>query len=403
MAVDKRTQKWLREGITAVRRGQRERARTLLRQVLEQEAGSAEAWWWLSQAAGDPAEQQHALQRVVALNPDHPEAHARLVELRLQRLPAASAAPTPAPPEPDVWADNLPGVPLEADDGVDNPFQCPYCGQPTGSDDRRCPHCRAGLYRRVAVSRSSDALRRLQLVLGIGLGAGILELAAPLLALGYRQGTAAPANYELLLAVPGVQSFLGNFLSLAPATIDLLLKSLLVRTALYVVLILGLRARWRLAYYGTMLGMLADVLFSVYLLVAGHLGWAGLLLNMVLALGAALILFAVSYEFAVNHERLLVRPDGHARGPQDYYRRGHAYRRQGMWAMAVAQWRKAVGLAPHVPVYYKDLGLGYAQIGRYDRSLRALHEARRQSPEPEELDQIIALVEARAQQERARS
>ena len=70
--------------------------------------------------------------------------------------------------------------------------------------------------------------------------------------------------------------------------------------------------------------------------------------------------------------------------------------------MAVAQWRKAVGLAPHVPVYYKDLGLGYAQIGRYDRSLRALHEARRQSPEPDELDQIIALVEAKAEQERGR-
>jgi tetratricopeptide (TPR) repeat protein len=199
-----------------------------------------------------------------------------------------------------------------------------------------------------------------------------------------------------------VQSFLGEFLSLAPATVDLLLKSLLVRTTVYVVLILGLRARWRLAYYGTMLGMLADVLFSLYLLVEGYLGWAGLLLNMVLALGAALILFAVSYEFAVNHERVLVRPDGQARGPHDYYRRGHVYRRQGMWAMAVAQWRKAVGLAPHVPVYYKDLGLGYAQIGRYDRSLRALHEARRQSPEPDELDQIIALVEAKAEQERGR-
>jgi lipoprotein NlpI len=170
----------------------------------------------------------------------------------------------------------------------------------------------------------------------------------------------------------------------------------------YVLLILGLRARWRLAYYGAMLGLLADVLFALYLLVAGHLGWAAVLLNGVLALGAGVMLFAVSYEFAVNHERLLVRPDSTSRSPQDFHHRGHLYRRQGQWALAVAQWRKAVGLAPHQPDYYRDLGLGYAQLGRFDRSLRALHEARRQSANSAEIDQIIAVVEAQARQERAR-
>jgi tetratricopeptide (TPR) repeat protein len=74
-----------------------------------------------------------------------------------------------------------------------------------------------------------------------------------------------------------------------------------------------------------------------------------------------------------------------------------------MWALAVAQWRKAVGLAPRQAEYYRDLGLGYAQIGRYDRSLRALHEAQRQSSDPAEVGRIIALVEAQAQRGRART
>jgi len=65
--------------------------------------------------------------------------------------------------------------------------------------------------------------------------------------------------------------------------------------------------------------------------------------------------------------------------------------------MAVAQWRKAVGLAPRVPDFYKHLGRGYAQIQRFDRSLRALKEAQRQAPEDADIAEIIRLVETKAE------
>jgi hypothetical protein len=55
-----------------------------------------------------------------------------------------------------------------------------------------------------------------------------------------------------------------------------------------------------------------------------------------------------------------------------------------------------VGLAPQTPVYYKHLGIGYAQIKRFARSLRALEEARRQAPADAEIAEIIALVQAKA-------
>jgi lipoprotein NlpI len=88
----------------------------------------------------------------------------------------------------------------------------------------------------------------------------------------------------------------------------------------------------------------------------------------------------------------MVKADPSARSPLDFYRRGQHYRRRGMWAMAVAQWRRAVGLAPDVPGYYKQLGIGYARIKRFDRSLRALEEAGRQAPDDGQIAEIIALV-----------
>ena len=53
--------------------------------------------------------------------------------------------------------------------------------------------------------------------------------------------------------------------------------------------------------------------------------------------------------------------------------------------------------APQTPQYYKHLGIGYAQIKRYDRSLRALEEGRRQAPNDRDIAEAIALVKSRAE------
>ena len=93
----------------------------------------------------------------------------------------------------------------------------------------------------------------------------------------------------------------------------------------------------------------------------------------------------------------MVKADPGARSPLDFYKRGQQYRKRGMWAMAVAQWRKAVGLAPQVPGYYKQLGIGYAQIKQFDRSLRSLEEANRQAPDDSQIDEIITMVRGQSE------
>ncbi|MBN1967153.1 MAG: tetratricopeptide repeat protein, partial [Anaerolineae bacterium] len=56
------------------------------------------------------------------------------------------------------------------------------------------------------------------------------------------------------------------------------------------------------------------------------------------------------------------------------------YQRQGMWAMAVAQYRAAVAAAPNRAEYYKSLGIGYNKLGRTERALKTFEQAARLDP-----------------------
>ena len=381
----------LKDGVEAVKRGNRVRGRELLLQVVQQDSGIEQAWWWLSRAVEDPQEELKALENVLFINPKHTEAQRRLLQLRQDQLAVA-----PSHTSSRNWRSLLPEVPREAEDGIGDPYQCAYCGLPTGLDDRRCPHCGGGLYARVSRSQTSEAFRLVFLLVGITLGIGLIELIVPVFALAVAQRRAAASAFEVMLQVPGAGLFLGNFLRLPQAAAQLLLRLLLVRAGVLFVLLLGAFERWTVAYYGLIVAMIADLLLNAYFVFSGYLGVLGALVNGGLALTIAILLFGMSYEFAVTYERLLVRPDKTARNAMDFYKRGHDYRKRGMWAMAVAQWRKAVGLAPRAPQFYKDLGIGYAQTRRYERSLRALEEAQHQDPADKEIAEIITLVRAKA-------
>jgi hypothetical protein len=285
---------------------------------------------------------------------------------------------------------------LEAEDGPDDFYQCPYCGQPTGINDRRCPQCRGGLYARMARSGGSAALRLVLLLIGLSLAAGVIEMLGPVFALGVAQGGADPSNFHTLLGFAIVPVFLGDFLRLTLPIARLLIEIYMARAGLLAAILLSLRGRWSLGFYSALIGIAGDLLLSAYLGINGYLGVAGAALNGALALAIGTLLFGLSDEFAVNWVRVLVKPDTGARSALDFYKLGHHYRQRRMWAMAVAQWRKAVALAPQVPQYYKHLGIGYAQIKRFSHSLRALEQGRRQALNDKEIAEVIALVKSQA-------
>lgn len=305
MAVDQSTvQRRLKDGIEAIQAGNNVRGRDLLLEVVQLDRDNEAAWWWLAHAAADAQEQMRALEQVVRLNPDQADAHAALLGLRQQPVTTTVTYTD--------WASLLPETPFEADDGVDDPFQCPYCGRPTSADAHRCPHCQGGLVVRVARAASAGAVQLLLLLLGVNLAVGLLELIAPLLALAAQQNPNQAEALGALGKVLGLTLFLGDYLALSASVAWLLIQILLVRAGLLTAILLGLRERWSLAFYAAGLGLLADLLVGLYLLITGYLGPVAAAANLLLTLVTGGLLFGVANEFAVNAERLM----GAARHPR---------------------------------------------------------------------------------------
>jgi len=152
----------LRQGISAARTGQRERARDLLMRVLEQDQENATAWLWLGGVVDSLEEQEICLENVLALDPTHDAARKGLAWVRQQQeatppMPAEPILPfsppqarepvspaaailredfarrlPPPPPEPEP-------LPIPVLDEFTDEYLCPYCAAQTAPDDRKCP------------------------------------------------------------------------------------------------------------------------------------------------------------------------------------------------------------------------------------------------------------------------
>lgn len=399
-------QKLLQAGIEAAQRGDPARARALLLQVVQQDETNETGWLWLSEVVNDPVDQQTALENVLALNPNNLEAQARLAELRQKRgttvhplgpgeLPAS--APAAAPPVEDNWRKYLPEVPLEADDNIDDPYQCPYCGRPTGENDQRCSQCYKGLYVRLSLSDGvSEFLRFAQVMLGISLGLGLLGSVASLLSIVFKDSQGSKFIQDFFLA----ELIWGKFTQIPVAVAQTQIAANLARAGVWLGLIALLNLRWAISFYSALFLLIGDLFWSTYLLLSGYTGPVAAIALFLVSVSVIVLLFAADRDFPVHRVRVLTQPDPTVRSSLNFYKRGHYYRQRGMWALAVAQWRRAVGLAPSEAQYYKDLAVGYAKIKRFERSLRVLKEVINKLGEDPTITELMALVEAEAAKEK---
>jgi tetratricopeptide (TPR) repeat protein len=285
-------------------------------------------------------------------------------------------------------------VPSADDSAValDDPYQCPFCGQLTDAADRRCGHCGRGLLVVTRATLQSGAyLQAAVFLVSVLAAVALLEALPPLFTWQVAQGVDA-GPFELLARTPGVDYLLGRFLDWPEPVARVLLAVAAGRAAVLAAAAAGLRWRSAPAYYLALGALVLDALWNIYRLAGGYTGPVGVVVNLALGLAALVTLFASDRDFAVVRRRILVRPDGGLHDAVAYYKRGHEYRRAGMWALAVAHWRMAVARQPREAQYYKDLAAGYAQIGRFERSLVALAEAARQAPHDAEIAEMEALV-----------
>lgn len=359
----------LQDGIAAIRNGQRERGRELLAQVVEADERSEQGWYWLSLAVDDPADKIAALENVLAINPSNQTA-----QNALRKLAASPASPpsTPAPVQPAPLLESL--------NALDDPYQCVYCGAPAGRADLRCPECKRSLLTKRALEKSRELSLR-------------LRLAVILIML---QTSIAVIEWRVLSAG---QNFLFEGLRLndyfgrpAEAWLSLLQAVALARGFILFLLILGLAYKLTPAYYAAAAAMTADILWAGVRLGLGLVGPASAVVGIAANLATCYFLFGADRSFAVNVERVLCVLDRGAKGGVDLNHRGHLYKREGKWALAVAHWRAAVAAMPNQPEFCKDLAIGYAQIGHYDRALRALGEFSRRIPGSPDIAPLEALI-----------
>ena len=124
----------LYDGAVAVREGRRADAQGLLMQVIERDEQNEQAWLWLSGAVDDPADQQVALENVLAVNPHNTAARAGLEYLRARYAGPAGAAG-------GEW---VPPAPRGADEVEE--LACYQCGASVYSVPAFCWQCHAPVH-----------------------------------------------------------------------------------------------------------------------------------------------------------------------------------------------------------------------------------------------------------------
>jgi hypothetical protein len=125
----------LYEGALAVRAGRLADGQGLLLQVIERDEQNELAWLWLSGAMEDPADQQVALENVLAINPHNQAAHKGLVWLKARY---GDLAPTS---QSDEWV-----PPPPRDEEEVSELACWQCGAALYSVAQFCWQCHAAVH-----------------------------------------------------------------------------------------------------------------------------------------------------------------------------------------------------------------------------------------------------------------
>jgi tetratricopeptide (TPR) repeat protein len=403
---------WLRDGIAAAKAGRRAEARELLMRVIEANERDEQAWLWLSGVVDTDEDRLICLENVLTIAPDNVQAQAGLKWLqkrgvgeeergeggekreeereagdRVSQFPASPSPQTSASQEPDLFM---------------TPDGCVYCGLPVGEGDVRCPHCGGRLmvkqFKHQERSATAYFLQPFWTVLAgvnlvvfffIGFIWDNIDKISPLITpyLSYLVGSAVtdPTSVDTFIEP------------------ELLLQ--IVRFTLFGLAVLG-----GLVALGVFLRVarahplgLALVLLHLVIYVAlfflGVLGYLIMPFLLVLVILLTRFMFQTVEDFSKEERRERLEPDRHLLNDVDYYTRGRAYEKQGMWAKALLHWQRAVAINPNRDTYFAAMARAYAYLGRYETALAHMDDALRVSRTPgewEPLREIIVAAQRRA-------
>lgn len=402
-------QQHLRAGIAAVRRGDKAQGQALLLQVVQADEHNEAAWLWLAEAVTDPQDQLVALENVLTLNPNQPQARERVAALKQQlglpptpppQVPPAKPSARRAPPNeakpPAPAAGDLENQWLATDQQVENeapallprdfakrveaaapppqsvaaqfsktnpeedPYQCVYCGADAPPEATRCPRCRKSL---MAVGGWRDGFQQWALLMlgGLNLQKAFVQLAIAYVA-------TMPETMRFWVLIP-------------PGWLDNPMWAAALHVVLWAVVI------WLSVsdlHYAYPVGAVVAAIDLAWAGISYQLGIIGLGLALVNGSVAGVLLLIcleanLSRFFASRRMKLAIDRNLSG-GALTFHLAGRQHARAGKWALAALHFRRAIARNPRDPEAYKDLAQVQYQLKRYPQALKTLESALELAP-----------------------
>ncbi len=410
------TEGLLRAGIAAARRGEREQARDLLMQVIEQDENNPLAWLWLSGVVESLEDQEVCLENVLTLDPDNEAARRGLESVRQKMAaqaspplsPAQVRAATPVSPAAAILAQDLappepepepPPPTSTAWDELEDETRCPYCAAPTEYEDKKCPSCGQDLWIRFRAREKPSW--RYWILLVVQLYTTAQALAAPLFVTIWiavqLQYTGAVLGAVDPIALLSAYLWLPNDLppEVVSASFELFPRyaffAMLIPLLLNAIVLIGVLIRHRLVYYFFLATALIQLAFSLGSLALGGSLASGIS-GAVGALMGLLFIFLTESDFRWERRRILLKADPSLHDGPALLLQGEKYAQRGMWAMAALYIRRATAWMPDRLATRLALVVACIRLKRYDLAEEALKEARRLDPESPKVLELASLL-----------
>ncbi len=402
----------LRAGIAAAKAGQKEEAHKFLMDVLRANDRNETAWLWLSGVVASNDERRICLENVLTLNPGNQTARRGLEKLAASEAEAASQPTAEIPPvameekvirrefapfspasailypERQVqevrWQE--PVVPqkaaqaeIRAQSSYDDVWSrnediCAFCAHPVTPDDAKCPKCGHNLMRKRFTYEKPTSSTHVYWVLLVGLGQLFLIEAIVLILVG--KNYLAAGGYGVLLLI---------FWGLAVGVY-------FRQSWAHLMSIIGLL----LVLFGFLLTAVVDVDFSrlglavldesiqnfISPFVGGLLDFLKVFEVATAVLGLFYGIFKAGPDFERIETQMIATVTKGRRTAADYHNIARQLSGKGMWASAALHWQRAAAQEPGQVTYQKQLGLAYARLGFYQRSLDVLQSAFDMSTHP---------------------
>jgi tetratricopeptide (TPR) repeat protein len=302
-----------------------------------------------------------------------------------------SLASTPAfvSPVVDDISQYANSSPLEYESNLDDPSQCIYCGAIIAPELFTCTDCGRNLAVRSGKDKMSSTLRT-TIVVGC-VSIAVAAVSALYIVVASSTGTGEVVRY--IFEGLGLEWLFGDYLAWTQPLTNIVMGVQIALPILMAFAILALAYQVTFVYYVSVGLWGLNVLWSVTRWTFGYGGLGLMIGDIVASVFTLFFIFAAQPDFQVNLVRLRCAVDPRMKGGEPLHNLGLIYRKEGKWALAVTHWRAAIAAMPNKPEFYKDLAIGYAEIGYYKRALNTLDEFARQSPEDKDIGTMRTLID----------